>query len=165
MKHGERLRCVALIVGLSLSPFALCQAPCRNSTPYQYVNQRIVVPVFVNGHGPYPFLLDTGAQVTVIDPALAGALHLSANTAKVKIVTGVGAKASASVQQADSIQLDGHTLNNLPVVVYATANVQGTSENNVRVVGILGQNFLEHFGLVLSPKTNCVRLFDGYNPD
>src|SRR5260370_25888498 len=37
---------------------------------------QIVVPVTINHTGPYDFLVDTGAQVTSVDPALSSELHL-----------------------------------------------------------------------------------------
>ena len=37
---------------------------------------RIIVPVTINHAGPYDFLLDTGAQVTMVDPSLATELNL-----------------------------------------------------------------------------------------
>src|SRR5439155_5328668 len=38
----------------------------------------VIVPVIVNGTGPYRFLLDTGATSTMIAPALAARLRLPA---------------------------------------------------------------------------------------
>ena len=38
----------------------------------------VLVPVMVNGTGPYSFLLDTGATSTMLSPALASRLRLSA---------------------------------------------------------------------------------------
>ena len=37
----------------------------------------VVVPVKINHSGPYDMVVDTGAQVTTIDPALTTELHLS----------------------------------------------------------------------------------------
>ena len=39
-------------------------------------NVQIIVPVTINHSGPYDFLLDTGAQITTVDPALAKTLDL-----------------------------------------------------------------------------------------
>ena len=44
-------------------------------SPHRYM---IVVPVRVNGTGPYSFLLDTGATSSAVDPQLSTSLHLSA---------------------------------------------------------------------------------------
>lgn len=43
-------------------------------SPHRYM---IVVPVRVNGTGPYSFLLDTGATSSAVDPQLSTSLHLS----------------------------------------------------------------------------------------
>lgn len=45
------------------------------ASPHRYM---IVVPVRVNGSGPYSFLFDTGATSSVVDPQLSASLHLSA---------------------------------------------------------------------------------------
>ena len=36
----------------------------------------LVIPVKINESGPYEFMVDTGSQLNVIDPALAAQLHL-----------------------------------------------------------------------------------------
>src|SRR3974390_1153143 len=67
---------------------------------YRGLNRhQIVVPVSINHSGPYNFLLDTGTQMTMIDPALAGELHL-ASSGKAGVTTG-GVNASASMAQVD----------------------------------------------------------------
>jgi hypothetical protein len=38
----------------------------------------LIVPVTVDGSGPYPFLLDTGATRSLVDEALAGSASLAA---------------------------------------------------------------------------------------
>ncbi len=52
------------------------------SVPFRVVNRQIIVVVSVNRSGPYNFLLDTGSQVTIVDPLLAGELHLTADRAR-----------------------------------------------------------------------------------
>src|SRR5258707_10696866 len=51
----------------------------------------MIVPVSINGSGPYDFMLDTGAAKTIVDQKLAEELHLS----KVGERTVVGVLASA----------------------------------------------------------------------
>ena len=55
-------------------------------------SQIIIVPVTINHSGPYDFLVDTGTQVTSVDPALAGELHL-----KIEGTTELLASVSARV--------------------------------------------------------------------
>src|ERR1039458_5955944 len=48
-----------------------------NSLPLRLVQRsQIVVPVTINHTGPFDFMVDTGAQVMTVDPALAAELNL-----------------------------------------------------------------------------------------
>ena len=47
------------------------------SLPFRFVNRhQIVLAVSINHTGPYNFQLDSGTQITMIDPSLAAELHL-----------------------------------------------------------------------------------------
>src|SRR5574338_346460 len=66
---------------------------------------RLVAPVMVNGHGPYSFIIDTGANRSAISTALAGELGLTANgTGPVHTVDDV---AIAPMVDVASIQYAG----------------------------------------------------------
>ena len=54
----------------------------------------IVGGVFVNGHGPYQFLLDTGTNVDLIEAHLAEAIGLTP-TFRTELSSSVGAKPGA----------------------------------------------------------------------
>src|SRR5512140_2873829 len=66
------------------------EARCpRNVAPVQYhplPHSHIGISVSVNGSGPWAFMLDTGAQITVIAPALGRELKLE-TTGSLNIVT------------------------------------------------------------------------------
>ena len=51
----------------------------------------VVVRVRINRTGPYDFLVDTGSQITTIDPVLASDLHL-----RIEGTTGVSGVATQS---------------------------------------------------------------------
>ena len=63
----------------------------------------IIVPVSINGSGPYDFMLDTGCGKTMVDQRLAEELHLS--RVGEKTVVGVMASAKMSVVHANSISV------------------------------------------------------------
>src|SRR5208282_1057314 len=68
------------------------------SLPFRLVNRhKIVLAVSINHSGPYNFLLDTGTQVTMVDPSVAAELHLETQGAAV--VAGAGSHQSASFAQ------------------------------------------------------------------
>jgi len=84
------------------------------SVPLHLTNSyQTIVAVSVNHSGPYNFLLDTGAQMTMVDPALAAELHL--NTQGSAGVAGVGFLASAPVAQLDLLEAGSHAVANQKV--------------------------------------------------
>ncbi|MEO7240812.1 MAG: retroviral-like aspartic protease family protein [Sphingomicrobium sp.] len=63
---------------------------------------RMTVPVRVSGQGPYRFLVDTGADRTVVSSALAGRLKLiEGPTARMHSLTGTSQVRTASVPRLD----------------------------------------------------------------
>src|ERR1700676_3890134 len=89
------------LVALTLVAVSLSEAQAEphcpgnvSSLPLRLVQRsQIVVSITINHTGPYDFLVDTGAQVTTVDPALAAELHL--RTQGTVGVTGVGVYAPA----------------------------------------------------------------------
>ena len=79
--------------------------------------RRMRVPVRVNGRGPFPFTVDTGADRTVISTELAAALKLpDAGVARVNGIAGVRVAACAQVDrvEAGGVKLDRARLPLLP---------------------------------------------------
>jgi hypothetical protein len=115
------------------------------SVPFQLVNRhQIIVAVSVNHSGPYNFLLDTGTQMTMVDPTLAAKLHLA--TQGEAVVASVGTHASASFAQLDQIEAGSHAAANQKVLVYDLQNLQATG---LDVQGVLGEDFLGQFDMLI----------------
>ena len=107
-----------------------------NSVPLRLVqHSQIVVPVMINHTGPYDFMVDTGAQVTTVDPALAAELHLQ--TQGTAGVTGVGVYARASLTQLDSVEAGSHAVERVLAVIQ---NLGQTQLADRRVVDVLDFN-------------------------
>jgi hypothetical protein len=105
---------------------------------------QIIVPVAINHTGPYDFLVDTGAQVTTVDPALANELHL-----KIEGTTGfvgVGFHTRPSFAYPDILEAGSHALSNPLVVIQNIGHLQAADP---RIRGILGGNFLGHFDVLI----------------
>jgi hypothetical protein len=106
---------------------------------------QIIVPVTLNHTGPYDFLVDTGAQVTSVDPALATELHL-----KIEGTTGfvgVGFRTRPSYAYLDTLEAGSQALANPLVVIQ---NIEHLQAADPRIRGILGGNFLEHFDVLIN---------------
>ena len=82
----------------------------------RFVEQSIImVPVVLNDSGPFDFVLDTAAQVTTIDPALASDLHL--NLEGTAGVTGAGFSTRASYAQLESLQAGTYAIKNSLILI------------------------------------------------
>jgi hypothetical protein len=124
------------------------------SVPLHVVNRYLlVVAVSVNHSGPYNFLLDTGTQTTVVDPSLATELPLNMQGAPV--VAGVGFQTSASSAQLDLIEAGSHSVANQTVLVFGLQNLQAI---DLHIRGILGEDFLDHFDMLLDNGHNLLCL-------
>jgi hypothetical protein len=113
----------------------------------------ILVPVTVNGSGPYDFVLDTGTSTTSIDPKLAAQLALP----WVGRTTQYDVQSSFAVPMAHATELGlgGAKVQNLSVLVESMA---GLNYFDGKVRGVLGENFLSRFDLLLDNRHREVHL-------
>ena len=126
------------------------------SLPLQIVNRhQMIVAVSINHTGPYNFLLDTGTQITTVDPSLAAELHL--DTDGEAVVAGAGSRQSASLAQVDRLEAGTHAVTNQRVLVYG---LQSLHSSDLHIEGILGEDFLEHFDMLIDNKHGLLCLDD-----
>jgi len=115
------------------------------SVPLRLVNgYQMIVAVSVNHSVPYDFLLDTGTQFSMIDPTLASELHVKAQGSIP--VAGTGFQSTASTAQLDYLAIGSYGVPNLEAVVY---NLQNLRSHDPEVRGILGEDFLQHFDMLI----------------
>lgn len=105
---------------------------------------QIIVPVRIDHVGPYDFLVDTGTQLTMIDPLLAAELKL--RTQDLVEVVGLGLKEKASLGQVALLETGSHTVANHRVLVH---NLERLRLGHLRFRGILGGDFLGHFDVLI----------------
>jgi aspartyl protease len=151
------------LVALNLAVVALSAAKAEphcpgnvTSLPLRLIQRsQIVVPVTINHTGPYDFLVDTGAQVTTVDPALAAALQLK--TQGTAGVTGVGVYGRAPLTELDTVEAGSHEIDKVLAVIQ---DLGQTALADRRVRGVLAGNFLEHFDLLIDYSHGMVCLDD-----
>ncbi|KAF0176689.1 MAG: peptidase A2A, partial [Caulobacteraceae bacterium] len=66
---------------------------------------RIMAPVWLNGQGPFLFIVDTGANRTVLAPETARALGIDANGAARAVVHGVTGSESAPLARVRELRV------------------------------------------------------------
>jgi hypothetical protein len=145
----HRSACILLATGFTFtSIFGLADAHCpANVTtlhPRIVAGAFLVIPVKINQTGPYDFVVDTGSQLNVIDPALATQL-------KVKAQGTVGVFASAvfsraSVAALDSLEAGPHLVSK---PLFLIENLEPIQSADHKIRGIVGENFLSHFDVLI----------------
>lgn len=115
-------------------------------------NHIIAVPVFLNGRGPFQFVLDTGTDSSIIDTRLAQELGLNTDD-RLTLLTVAGQKTVTRtfVQTASVGQAVGRD-----VELLATNLDSVFHDPSVR--GVLGQNFLQQFDIFLDYSKGTVAL-------
>jgi hypothetical protein len=151
------------VVAVTLA--ALAQTPlqgerrCPGNVPSVPLNvvqgALILVPVSVNGTGPYQFLVDSGAQVSTVDTQLAAQLGLhSSAAAGVSGVASFGRRALVELSQVD---IGGHQANNVLAVIDDLAQLHDVDRN---IRGIVGEDFLTRFDLLIDNEHRMLCLDD-----
>jgi len=113
----------------------------------------IVVRVLINRAGPYDFLVDTGSQITTIDPALASDLHLRIQGTTG--VSGVATQSRSAFTFLDLIEVGSHSVPHSLVVIQDITELKAADP---RIRGILGENFLSHFDLLIDNRQQILCL-------
>lgn len=115
----------------------------------------IVVPVHINHTGPYDFIVDTGAQLTTVDSSLASILHL-----KARGTTGVGGVATygrSTFAYIDLVEAGEFSVPNTLIVIQELAQLKAADPS---IQGVLGEDFLEHFDLLIDNRQHILCLDD-----
>jgi len=113
----------------------------------------IIIPITINHTGPYQFLLDTGAQVTVVDPALATKLKLKARGSA--NFSGVGFQTHATLDRVDQLAAGDKSADDVLVVEQDSSRFE---DMGLHIQGVLGANFLGRFDVLIDYANSMVCL-------
>lgn len=115
----------------------------------------VVVPVTLNGAGPFRFVLDTGATITCVDQALADSLGLPEQEGVQGFGAGVGGQGRVRILRIDSIAVGAATATDLPA---CALDLGGLGRVDLDVDGLLGLNFLQSFLVTLDFERDVLTL-------
>ena len=86
--------------------------------PLHTVDGFPTVPLWINGRGPYPFLVDTGATPGVcVSPALARELGLRRLIGSVRVGTPAGRDVHVARTRVRDVRLGGASFEGVPAVI------------------------------------------------
>ena len=126
------------------------------SVPLRLVQGSVnVVGVVVNGAGPFDFLVDTGAQTTTVDEELAAQLHLGREGST--HVSGAATYVSRAYTHIERVEVGGRSVSDVVAVIDNLAELHGADR---KIRGIIGENFLTHFDLLIDNQHQALCLDD-----
>ena len=127
--------------GATALPGGATQVPLTVSTVAGQVAESL--DVCIDGQGPFPFVLDSGAGQSTIDAGLAKRLHLP-SAGPASQFAGVGCTGTALPVGVGSWSLDGVTLAPQQLTAATLPQIGGKGEP----VGLIGSDVLSRFGAV-----------------
>jgi Aspartyl protease len=115
----------------------------------------LVVQVSINGSGPYSFLLDTGSNRTIVRNELLDTLRISpGRLVPANMATGVSYLRQTVVS---SVAVAGLAVHDLAVEGIDAGQISRLGES---VEGVLGEDFLKHFDLLIDNRAKTLTLDD-----
>ncbi|APG04845.1 hypothetical protein BJI69_13720 [Luteibacter rhizovicinus DSM 16549] len=122
-----------VLAGL-VTTFAWTHDAAANVAMNTGVTGHLVVPVFVNGKGPYQFMLDTGADTSAVYAWFASEQHLPSG--KPATISGATGDVEETTTRVESLTLDGWTVQNLDVDTIPDRT------DGMKTAGIVGADML-----------------------
>jgi predicted aspartyl protease len=115
----------------------------------------ILLPVRVNGDGPFEFILDTGAGTSLLSSDLAKKLNIKIISTKEG--QSAGGKVSVSLAKVDSLALGQAKLDDVDVGIVDLSHIARTI--GTKIDGDIGYNFLKNFRITIDYH-DCEIQFD-----
>lgn len=166
-----RLPCARLLFGLLLfgllpfGPHAAARAACRVQqravVPLQDIDGHLLVPVSVNGIGTH-FVLDTGAERSMVTPAAVRRLHLKLSQWVATRMQGIGGIVEHPNALPESLALGGVALRRRTVTHDTSLTVGALPLSKISgetISGLLGRDFLSVFDLVVNLQADTLTLY------
>jgi hypothetical protein len=153
MRYARSLLTGIVAVGLVLpSPSAKPQVLFRTAQ-----HDWVIVPAYVNGRGPFDFVVDTGTSSTLIDVNLAAELELK--PVGRSLLTSFTGSEAVPLFLLGSLSVGAKSVAGLLALAKDMREVQGVDP---RIRGILGLNFLLEFAFLLDYGLHQLELYDSF---
>jgi Aspartyl protease len=154
-------RCLSsLVLAVSVLPAIGAEPRCPGnvtSLPLRLIQSSlIVVSVQINSSGPYDFVVDTGAQISTVETSLAAELHLKAEGTAGS--AGIATFSRNEFVHLGRLQAGDRSVTDSLAIIGDIADLRVVDP---RIRGILGDNFLEHFDLLIDNRRKVLCLDEG----
>ncbi len=127
----------------------------KDAFPFKKVKNLVVIPIFINGKGPFNFLLDTGVDPMIItDLALVDSLKLK-EVRPIKINgVGPGEEINALFTTSPAVNIGEASMSNMPTVILKEDVFNLSSYLGVKIYGLIGYYFFNSFVVKINYYSN-----------
>lgn len=176
LKRADKLYLIAL--GICIAFCCLFSSPAsaqqfefkgkrsRQRIAFNMVKNLVIVPLLINGTGPFNFILDTGASPLIItDPKIIEGLNLkSLRPTKINGL-GKGPEIDALITSDIYAQIGKATIANIPTAILEGDFLGLSNYLGIKVHGLVGYYFFQSFLVTInySSHTLIFRLNNGKN--
>ena len=150
-----------LLLGLHAAALGACSVQQRATVALQDIHGHLLVPVAVNGIASH-FLLDTGAERSMVTPGAVRRLHLARDKWVATTMRGIGGIVEHPNANPRSLTLGGVPLQRRTVTHDTSLTVGALPLTEIageRVSGLLGRDFLAPFDLELDARAGRLTLY------
>lgn len=147
---------ITLFAGMLALLFVPPRSNAGSHVAFRTVNGNLaIVPAYINGHGPFDFLVDTGTNTTLIDVQLAAELELEP-VGRISLRTLAGSE-TAPRYFLGSLTVGAHSLYRMPALALDMSKIHRVDP---RIRGMLGLDFLLEFAFLLDYGRKQIELYD-----
>lgn len=154
------LSLVFFMLSVSGQEFLFKRKRQKQSISFKCIKNLMVIPVFVNGKGPYDFVLDTGVGPMIItDPSIIDSLNFS-NLRKIK-VSGLGIETvEAYVSQSLDVKVGNTSIKYIPTAILKEDLFNLSGHLGLKIYGLLGFSFFNSFIVDIRYSENRLIIYD-----
>jgi hypothetical protein len=153
---------VLLFLSLSASAqyFTFSGKRNREVIPFKLVKNLMIIPLFINGEGPYNFVLDTGVGLFLItDPQLVDTLKIT-NLRSIRITGfGEGKDLSAYVTQSLYVRVGTAVAKSIPAAILKKDIFELSAYAGMPIHGLIGYEFFSSFKVKISYSQSLITIF------
>ncbi len=113
-------------------------------------NERMTIPVTIDGAGPYNFMIDTGSQATVVTHEINNSLGLE--SLGMATLVGMASRRSVELVELDNLEVGERTFHNLAAPVL--------ERRHVGADGIIGLDSLQDLRVMIDFRNDTIAVAD-----
>jgi len=164
------LKCIGILIILSAFIFASPSVHAqyfqfegkrkKEVIPFKLVKNLMVIPLKINGKGPYNFVLDTGVGLFLItDPKLIDTIKI-ANLRSIRITGfGEGNELSAFVSPSLKVQVGSTVAQSIPAAILKNDVFELSSYAGMPIHGLIGYEFFSSFTVKISYSMSAITVY------